>query len=161
MHYTIIYPGTFDPITNGHKDLVERAANIFPRVLVAIAKNSAKQPFFDLTERIDLARQALTHLPNVDVVGFDILLAQFAKQQHISLVLRGLRAVSDFEHEFQLASINRQLGDELETIFLTATQDHAYISSSLIRQIASLGGDVAQFVPPCVQQALTHKQQQS
>ena len=154
MQNTIIYPGTFDPITNGHTDLVARATKIFPKVIVAIAKSSAKKPAFSLEKRISLAKQSLAELSNVEVVGFDILLTEFAKQQNISLVLRGLRAVSDFEHEFQLATLNRHIGDALETIFLTPTEENGYISSSFIREIAMLGGDVTKFVDPCVCQAL-------
>jgi pantetheine-phosphate adenylyltransferase len=154
MSNRIIYPGTFDPITNGHSALVERASKIFDTVIVAVARNSTKNPHFSLEQRVALASQVLASFPKVQVVGFDILLSEFAKQQQTSLILRGLRAVSDFEHEFQLASINRRIGKNLESIFLPATEEHAYISSNVIREIASLGGDVSQFVHPCVNQAL-------
>ena len=143
---TAVYPGTFDPITHGHSDLVQRAARLFDRVIVAIAHNPGKQPVLPLNVRIDLARRSLAGLDNVDVVGFDILLADFMRQHGAGVVLRGLRAVSDFEHEFQLASMNRHLAPEVETLFLTPAEQFSFISSSLVREVARLGGDVTPFV---------------
>ena len=151
---SVLYPGTFDPITNGHADLVIRAAMIFDRVIVAIAKNTAKAPVFAWQERIELANTVLAEYSNVEIMGFDILLAEYAQQIGVHLIIRGLRAVSDFEYEFQLASLNRHIGAGLETIYMTPREEHAYISSSSIREIAGLGGDVSRFVHPCVQQAL-------
>ncbi len=149
-----VYPGTFDPITNGHVDLIERAAKLFDRVLVAIAEDSPKATLFDSAHRQSLARESLRYLPNVEVMTFSGLLVEFAQRQHIGIILRGLRAVSDFEFEFQLASMNRRMAPELETLFLTPAEQYAYISSSLVREIARLGGDVSPFVPQRVQSAL-------
>ncbi|HEX7341078.1 MAG TPA: pantetheine-phosphate adenylyltransferase [Rhodanobacteraceae bacterium] len=149
-----VYPGTFDPITNGHSDLVARAAPLFDRVIVAVAKNSGKGPSFSLEERISLARLALADLPNVEVRGFDTLLAHFVNDIGAHVILRGLRAVSDFEYEFQLASMNRHLIPTAETLFLTPAEQYSFISSSLVREIASLGGDVSGFVHPAVQHAM-------
>jgi pantetheine-phosphate adenylyltransferase len=154
MNQTALYPGTFDPITNGHLDLVHRAAKRFARVLVAVAGSGSKSPCFTLEERIDLARGALVQLPNVEVLGFSGLLVNFAMEQEAGVILRGLRAVSDFEYEFQLASMNRRLAPGVETMFLTPDEGYTFISSSLVREIASLGGDVRPFVPPAVQEAL-------
>ena len=152
-----VYPGTFDPITNGHVDLVRRACGIFDQVVVGVATGGSNKPYFDLTERVELAKQALVSIPNVSVKGFDGLLVDFARQQNAKTILRGLRAVSDFEFEFQLASMNRQLDDSFESIFLTPAEEHAFISSSLVREIASLGGDVSRFVSPAVVKALQEK----
>ncbi len=152
-----VYPGTFDPITNGHADLVARAAPLFDRVVVAVAKNTGKGPSFDLEDRISLARLALVDLPNVEVRGFDTLLAHFVRDIKADVILRGLRAVSDFEYEFQLASMNRHLIPEAETLFLTPAEQYSFISSSLVREIASLGGDVSGFVHPAVQQAMQQR----
>lgn len=149
-----IYPGTFDPITNGHLDLVRRAARLFDGVMVGVALHSGKSPFFSLEERVSLAKEALQRLSNVGVVGFDGLLVEFARQQGAQAVVRGLRAVSDFEFEFQLAAMNRKLAPELESLFLTPAEEYAFISSSLVREVAQLGGDVSAFVPPVVQTAL-------
>jgi len=157
MSTTVIYPGTFDPITNGHTDLVQRAARLFERIIVAIAVNVPKAPFFPIEERVAMAKAALGHLEPVEVLGFDDLLVNFARRQGASVLLRGLRAVSDFEHEFQLASMNRQLAPEVETVFLTPDEGYAYISSSLVREIAMLGGDVSPFVHPQVQAALKER----
>lgn len=154
---TVVYPGTFDPVTNGHIDLVERACRLFDRVLVAVAASSRKNPLFSLDERVELARTTLTHLPNVEVCGFDILLVEFVRQQQAQAVLRGLRAVSDFEYEFQLANMNRALAPTMESIFLTPAEHLSYISSSIVREIAQLGGDVSKFVPPPVEAALKQK----
>ncbi len=157
MALIAVYPGTFDPITNGHSDLVRRACGIFDQVVVGVATGGNKRPFFDLTERVKLAKQALKTIPNVKVCGFDGLLVEFARQQNAKTILRGLRAVSDFEFEFQLASMNRQLDDSFESVFLTPSEEHAFISSSLVREIASLGGDVSKFVSPAVVKALQRK----
>jgi pantetheine-phosphate adenylyltransferase len=154
---TAVYPGTFDPITNGHADLVRRAAGLFERVIVAVAVNAGKQPVCSVEERCSLAKQALAEIHNVDVVTFDNLLVEFAKQQGATVVLRGLRAVSDFEYEFQLAGMNRKLAPEIETIFLTPAEKYTFISSSLVREVASLGGDVRDFVHPAVMAALKKK----
>lgn len=145
-----IYPGTFDPMTMGHVDLVNRAAPLFDRLVVGIAHNPVKGPSFGLDERIEMAREALAGLPNVEVLGFDTLLAHFVRQIGASVILRGLRAVSDFEYEFQLASMNRHLIPEAETMFLTPAEQYSFISSSLVREVARLGGDVSGFVPPAV-----------
>ncbi|HEX7349089.1 MAG TPA: pantetheine-phosphate adenylyltransferase [Rhodanobacteraceae bacterium] len=149
-----VYPGTFDPITNGHGDLVARAAPLFDRLIVAVARSSGKAPRFELAERVELARAALADIPNVEVRGFDTLLARFVTECGAGVILRGLRAVSDFEYEFQLASMNRHLIPQAETLFLTPAEEWSFISSSLVREIASLGGDVADFVHPAVQKAL-------
>lgn len=153
----IIYPGTFDPITHGHTDLVERACRLFDKVIVSIAASEKKKPLFSLQERVELARTALSHLDNVEVVGFDYLMVHFAADQQADAVLRGLRAVSDFEYEFQLANMNRALSPETETIFMTPAEKHSYISSSLVREIASLNGDINPFVHPRVAEALRGK----
>lgn len=153
----VVYPGTFDPITNGHMDLVERACRMFDYVVVAVAASQRKNPLFTLDERVELAQKVLGHLPNMEVIGFDILLANLVQQMNAHGVLRGLRAVSDFEYEFQLANMNRQLAPQMESLFLTPAEHLSYISSSLVREIASLGGDVTKFVPPAVQQALLKK----
>jgi len=151
---TIVYPGTFDPITHGHTDLVERAARLFEQVVVAVAVSSDKQSAFPVETRVALARDSLAHIDNVDVCSFDNLLVDFMRQRDAGVILRGLRAVSDFEYEFQLASMNRHLAPEIETLFLTPAEQYAYISSSLVREIASLGGDVTSFVHAKVVAAL-------
>lgn len=157
MQNRVVYPGTFDPITNGHLDLVERASRMFSHVIVAVADSQKKSPLFSLAERVSLAREVLSHLPNVEVTGFNKLLAHFVHEQQANILLRGLRAVSDFEYEFQLANMNRVLAPDIETLFLTPAEHLSYISSSLVREIALLDGDVAQFVPPCVAAALQAK----
>lgn len=157
----VIYPGTFDPITNGHIDLVERGCRLFDCVVVAIASSSRKNPLFTLDERVSLAKQALSHLDNVEVLGFDILLVDFVKQQRAQGILRGLRAVSDFEYEFQLANMNRAIAPDVESLFLTPADHLSYISSSLVKEISSLGGDVSKFVHPVVMEALDRKHQPS
>lgn len=146
-----VYPGTFDPITNGHSDLVQRAARLFDRVVVAVAKDTGKAPVCGIEERVQLAQAALADVPNVDVVPFEGLLVNFCRSHGAGIVIRGLRAVSDFEFEFQLASMNRRLAPEIETIFLTPAEQYAFISSTLVREIARLGGDVSEFVHPEVQ----------
>jgi pantetheine-phosphate adenylyltransferase len=150
-----MYPGTFDPLTNGHYDLVRRAADIFDRVVVAIAANPGKAPLFSVEERVDLARKVLGDIPNVEVTGYSGLTVDFARQHGLRVVVRGLRAVSDFEFEFQLATMSRHLSDKVDYVFLTPTEQFNFISSTLIREIASLGGDVSQFVHPIVKDALT------
>lgn len=157
MSIRVIYPGTFDPITNGHKDLIERASRLFGEVVVAVAASEKKRPLFSLQERVELAQQVVGHLPNVRVVGFDKLLSFFVTEMDAHVVLRGLRAVSDFEYEFQLANMNRQLNHEFETVFLTPSEHLSFISSSLVREIALLGGDVRQFVSPVVSSAFAVK----
>jgi len=149
-----VYPGTFDPITNGHVDLVLRAAPLFDRLVVGIAASQVKGPVLPLEERLELAHAALGSVPNVEIRGFDSLLANFAREVGAGVILRGLRAVSDFEYEFQLASMNRHLIPEVETLFLTPAEKYSFISSSLVREISRLGGDVSGFVHPAVQRAL-------
>ena len=151
---TAIYPGTFDPITNGHLDLVQRASVLFPRVIVAIAKGTGKSPVLEVEERIELARDVVAEMGNVEVMGFDSLLVDFMAEQQANVILRGLRAVSDFEYEFQLASMNRHLAPDIETVFLTPAEQYSFISSSLVREVASLGGDISSFVPAKVVAAL-------
>ena len=150
----VLYPGTFDPITMGHADLVERASRLFDEVIIAVAANPKKNPLFPLEQRVELAREVTKHLPNVKVIGFSTLLAHFVKEQQANILLRGLRAVSDFEYEFQLANMNRQLAPDVESLFLTPSEKYSYISSTLVREIASLQGDVSKFVHPAVMQAL-------
>jgi pantetheine-phosphate adenylyltransferase len=152
--HSVVYPGTFDPITNGHIDLIERAAKLFERVVVAVAEDTHKEPAFVSTVRVDLARQSVGHLANVEVTRFSGLLVSFARSRGVDIIMRGLRAVSDFEFEFQLAGMNRRMAPDVETIFLTPAEKYAYISSSLVREISRLGGDVSAFVPPFVQAAL-------
>ena len=154
---TVIYPGTFDPMTNGHVDLTERASRLFDRVVVAIAHSEKKTPLVSLEQRIDLCQQSLSHLDNVEVVGFSNLLIHFARSQNARCVLRGLRAVADFEYEFQLANMNRAMWSEFESIFLTPSEHLSFISSSLVREIAALNGDVTPFVPEQVARALQQR----
>jgi pantetheine-phosphate adenylyltransferase len=154
---TIVYPGTFDPITNGHIDLIERASKLFDKLIIGIASSQKKSPLFDIDERIALATESLQHLPNVEIKGFDYLLVNFVKDCDGVAVMRGLRAVSDFEYEFQLANMNRALSPNIESIFLTPAEKFSYISSSLVREISSLGGDVTKFVPTNVADALLKK----
>lgn len=152
-----VYPGTFDPFTRGHEDLVRRAARLFAHVVVGIAASSGKHPIFTLDERVEMAR-ALTHeLPNVKVVGFDGLLMDFLRERNARVVLRGLRAVSDFEYEFQMAGMNRSLHPDIETLFLTPGEQYMFISATMVREIASLGGDVSKFVHPLVVEKLAEK----
>ncbi|MCG8426817.1 MAG: pantetheine-phosphate adenylyltransferase [Chromatiales bacterium] len=149
-----IYPGTFDPITNGHSDLITRAAKLFDKVIVAIAANPGKSPKFTLSERVELASLVIKDIDNVEIREFDTLLVHFARECNADVILRGLRAVSDFEYEFQLAGMNRRLAPGVETMFLTPAEQFSYISSSLVREIAALGGDVSEFVHPAVAAAL-------
>ena len=159
MGVTAVYPGTFDPITNGHSDIIGRASRIFDRIIVAVAANPSKKPRFDLAERVDLASTVLKDLKNVEVIGFDTLLVHFVKSCSAQVILRGLRAVSDFEYEFQLAGMNRRLDPNIETMFLTPAERYAYISSSLVREISALGGDVSGFVHEKVMAALVRRMQ--
>ncbi|MCD9097886.1 pantetheine-phosphate adenylyltransferase [Luteimonas fraxinea] len=153
-HRIAVYPGTFDPITNGHVDLVDRAAPLFEKLIVGIAESPAKRPAMTLEERVELARVATAHHTNVEVIGFDSLLAHFVHEVGAGVLLRGLRAVSDFEYEFQLASMNRHLIPDVETLFLTPAEQYGFISSTLVREISRLGGDVSGFVPAAVDRAL-------
>ncbi len=147
---TAVYPGTFDPITNGHQDLVRRAASIFTRLVVAIAANPNKAPRFSLDQRVDRARRVLADVPNVEVLGYRGLTVDFARQNGLTVIVRGLRAVSDFEFEFQLANMSRHLSPEIESVFMTPQEQYTFISSTLVREIAVLGGDVSEFVHPLV-----------
>ncbi len=157
MERTVIYPGTFDPITNGHADLVHRAAACFDWVIVAVAGSTGKTTRFTLDERVGLAREVMRAVENVRIESFDGLLVEFAREQGAQVILRGLRAVSDFEYEFQLASMNRKLASDIETMFLTPDDGYTFISSSLVREIAALGGNVGGFVHPVVEAALRNK----
>jgi pantetheine-phosphate adenylyltransferase len=157
MKIIAIYPGTFDPITNGHLDLIARAAKIYPQVIVAIAENKEKSPLFSMQERVALVQAVTQEFSNVRVIGFNNLLVDCARQQGANVILRGLRAVSDFEYEFQLAGMNRRLSPDLETMFLTPAEQYEFISSSMIREIARLHGDVGIFVPEIVRQQLVAK----
>lgn len=152
-----IYPGTFDPITLGHMDLIKRALNIFDQIIIAVAENKIKHPCFSLKERVNLIKEVFADDKRIDVIGFNGLLANLVRQQNCNVVLRGLRVISDFEHEFQLTNVNRALNPEMETVFLTPDEHFASVSSKIIREIASLGGDVTQFVHPKVEKALKKK----
>ncbi len=154
-----MYPGTFDPITNGHEDLIRRAARVFDRVVVAIAASPRKAPLFSLDERVAMAESVLQECAGVRVVGYEGLTVQFARNNGLGVIIRGLRAVSDFEYEFQLATMNRHLTQDVETVFLTPTEEYTFISSSLVREIAQLGGDVSAFVARPVEQALKARYQ--
>jgi pantetheine-phosphate adenylyltransferase len=156
-HRVAIYPGTFDPITRGHEDLVRRAAGMFDRLILAIAESPSKRPLFDLAERVELARETLGDVKNVEIVGFNTLLMDFVHEQGAKVIVRGLRAVSDFEYEFQMAGMNRSLYPEVETVFLTPGEQYMFISATMVREIARLGGDVSKFVQPCVNQRLRAK----
>ena len=157
MKLKAVYPGTFDPITLGHQDLVRRAAAMFDHVILAVADSRTKRPFFTLDERVEMAKNVLADYPNVSVMGFSGLLMHFAQQHGAKVVMRGLRAVSDFEYEFQLAGMNRNLYPEVESIFLTPAEQFLFISATLVREISILGGDVGKFVSPHVQQCLKRK----
>ncbi|EAR53527.1 phosphopantetheine adenylyltransferase [Photobacterium sp. SKA34] len=157
MTTRVIYPGTFDPITNGHLDLIERAAAMFDHVIVGVAFNPSKKPLFDLNERVELAGKITKHLDNVEIVGFSGLLVDFAKEHNANILVRGLRAVSDFEYEFQLANMNRRLMPELETVFLTPAEENSFISSTIVKEVALHKGDVSQFVDPLITEALLEK----
>ena len=157
MKRIALYPGTFDPITNGHTDLVSRAARVFPKVIIAIAESPHKEPLFSLKERIAMAEADMSHLDNIEVVGFSNLLVEFVQQMGASVIVRGLRAVSDFEYEFQLASMNRHLAPNVETLFLTPDEEYGFISSTLVKEVARLHGDVSTFVSKEVQQAMERR----
>ena len=157
MEKRAIYPGTFDPMTNGHLDLVTRAASMFDHVILAIAASPSKKPMFTLEERVALATQVTAHLPNVEVLGFSELMAHFAQHQNAHILVRGLRAVSDFEYEMQLAHMNRHLMPTLESVFLMPSKEWSFISSSLVKEVARHGGDIAPFVPEQIAQALGEK----
>jgi pantetheine-phosphate adenylyltransferase len=147
---TVVYPGTFDPFTRGHEDLVRRAARLFDRVVVGIAASEAKKPMFSLDERIAMAREVLAEVPNATVTGFSSLLMVFAHEQGARAVMRGLRAVSDFEYEFQMAGMNRRLWPEVETVFLTPSEQYMFVSATIVREVARFGGDIGDFVHPAV-----------
>ena len=151
---TAIYPGSFDPLTNGHLDVIQRATKLFDRVIVAVAKSESKQPLFTLQERVDMVARAVAHLPHVESDSFDCLLVDYVERRSAQAVVRGLRAVSDFEFEFQLALMNRKLNERIETIFMMPKDTYTFLSSRIVKEIARLGGDVSAFVPAHVQQAL-------
>lgn len=153
MH-KVVYPGTFDPLTRGHEDIVRRASGLFSEVVVAVAQSAGKQPFFDLAQRVELAANVLQDCSNVTVMPFSGLLMQFVREQNSSIVIRGLRAASDFEYEFQLTGMNRKLYPEVETLFFTPAEEYMFISASLVREIVRLGGDVSKFVSPTIQQCM-------
>ncbi len=157
LNITAIYPGTFDPVTDGHIDIISRASKLFHKVIVAVAVNQGKTPLFSIDERVLMAKEVTSNLSNISIIGFDNLLVDCAKEQNANVVLRGLRAVSDFEYEFQMAGMNRRLSPELETMFLTPAEQYEFISSSMIREIAKLKGDVSSFVPHCVEERLIKK----
>lgn len=154
MTIKAIYPGTFDPVTNGHTDLIERASRLFNQVIVGIAASPSKKPLFDLAHRVEMLEQVTQHLPNVTVIGFSGLLVDFAEDNNAKVLIRGLRAVSDFEYEFQLANMNRRLSPDLESVFLTPAEENSFISSTLVKEVALHRGDVSQFVHPVVEAAL-------
>ncbi|MBL1376138.1 pantetheine-phosphate adenylyltransferase [Zobellella iuensis] len=157
MSIRVIYPGTFDPITNGHLDLIERASRLFNKVIVGVAFSPSKRPMFSLDERVELVKEVTGQLGNVTVVGFSGLLVDFARAHRAGVLIRGLRAVSDFEYEFQLANMNRRLMPELESVFLTPAEENSFISSTLVKEVAIHGGDISQFVPAAVAEAVARK----
>ena len=152
-----VYPGTFDPLTKGHEDLVRRASRLFRRVVVGVADSRSKNPLFTLEDRVDIARQVLSVYPNVEVTGFSCLLMDFVHEQNAKVILRGLRAVSDFEYEFQMAGMNRNLYPEVETVFLTPGEQYMFVSATIVREIARFGGDIGKFVQPLVEERLAVK----
>lgn len=154
MAIKAIYPGTFDPVTNGHTDLIIRASKLFSEVIIGVASSPSKKPRFDIQQRVSMIEEVTQDLPNVSVVGFSGLLVDFAKEHHATVLIRGLRAVSDFEYEFQLANMNRRLSPDLESIFLTPAEENSFISSTLVKEVALHKGDVSQFVHPVVKLAL-------
>ncbi|MEE4246419.1 MAG: pantetheine-phosphate adenylyltransferase [Kangiellaceae bacterium] len=157
MTRAVLYPGTFDPLTNGHLDLITRATKLFDRVVVAIAANPGKQPLFSMEQRVAMTEQAISELTNVEVIGFSGLLVDFAEEQKVQALLRGIRAVSDFEYEFQLANMNRRLAPSIESVFLTPDETNTFISSSLVKEVARYGGDISSFVPTNVAALLAEK----
>ncbi len=156
-HRVAIYPGTFDPITRGHEDLVRRAGGLFDKLILAIAESPSKRPYFTLDERVDMARETLADMNNVEIVGFNNLLMDFVHERGAKVIVRGLRAVSDFEYEFQMAGMNRSLYPEVETVFLTPGEQYMFVSATMVREIARLGGDVGKFVQPSVNKRLRAK----
>ena len=152
---TVIYPGSFDPLTNGHLDIATRASKLFDSVIIAVARNSTKSPLFNQAERLEMVRACTKHLPNVEADSFDGLLVDYAQRRSAQAVIRGLRAVSDFEFEFQLALMNRKLNEKVETIFMMPKDTYTFLSSSIVKEIARLGGDISAFVPPIVKKSLT------
>lgn len=154
MEITAIYPGTFDPVTRGHIDVASRAAKMFDKVVLAVAESPGKKPFFDLDERRELAAKVLAHCPNIEITSFQGLMVNCAAEVGASVIVRGLRAVSDFDYEVQLANLNRQLNPEVETVFVAAASQYTFVSSSMVREISALGGDVSPFVDPLVEKAL-------
>ena len=150
MNKTVICPGSFDPVTLGHLDVITRASKLFDRVIVGVLVNSSKKPIFSIDERIELLKEVTEHLNNVEIVGFNGLLAQYCEEHGVDAIVKGLRAVTDFEYEFQMALTNRKLYPGAETVFLTTTAEHMYLSSSLVKQVAGLGGDISEFVPACI-----------
>lgn len=157
MKHIVIFPGTFDPITLGHQELIERSAGLFTKIIVAVAENARKAPTFTLSQRVSMAKRVLAHLPNVEVEGFDTLLVDFAREKQAKAIVRGLRAVSDFEYEFQLANMNRHLRPEIETLFLTPAEEYSFISSTLVKEVAFLGGDIQAFVHPSIAKEIQTK----
>ena len=157
---TAVYPGTFDPVTNGHSDLIRRASRMFDRLIVAVAANPAKQPRFDLAQRLSLIKAVLPDLPNVEVCSFDNLLVDFVQQRDAEVILRGLRAVSDFEYEFQMGAMNARLNSRVETVFLMASENHQFIASRFVKDVALFGGDIATFVPTLVKQRTMRRLQE-
>jgi pantetheine-phosphate adenylyltransferase len=157
MTIRAVYPGTFDPITNGHEDLIQRASKLFDEVIVGVAQSQAKRPFFSMDERVAIAHEVLVPYPNVKVLGFAGLLSEFVKEQSASVILRGLRAVSDFEYEFQLAGMNRRLAPGVETLFLTPSDKYLFLSATIVREIAVLGGDISAFVHPVTAKRMLEK----
>ncbi|MFQ5469088.1 MAG: pantetheine-phosphate adenylyltransferase [Gammaproteobacteria bacterium] len=157
MKLSAIYPGTFDPITNGHSDIIQRASRLFSQVIIAIAASPSKVPTFSIAERLELAEQALGDMKNIEICSFENLLVEFAREKQAQVIIRGLRAVSDFEYEFQLAGMNRKLAPDIETMYLMPAEQYAYISSSLVREVAAHGGDISDFVHGNVRDALYSK----
>ncbi len=158
--YVAIYPGSFDPITNGHLDLIERGSRMAERLVVAVLRNSAKKPLFSVEERLEMIREAVTKHSNVEVASFEGLLVEFASQHSANLILRGIRAVSDYEHEWQMALMNRRMRPEIETVFLMASEEYSFISSTVVREVASLGGSIEGLVPPSVEQRIRRRFQE-
>jgi len=154
MNNRVVFPGTFDPITNGHRDLIERATRMFELVIVAVAENKRKTPLFSLEERVSMVRDVLSHLNNIEIFGFNNLLMDFARQKNARAIIRGLRVVSDFEYEFQLANMNRRLNTEVETLLLIPSEQYAFVSSSLVKEVSALGGNVSSFVHETVENLL-------